>query len=85
MGPPLSSTNKLCLLTKYDINGTSKAPISKLFSELGKIWKRNLGLYSKNIVFNLFHELGKIEKSSWSSIQNSQNLLVNWEESGSTA
>ena len=64
MGPPLSSTNILCLLTKYEINGTLKIPISKLlFSDLGKIWKCNLGLYSKNLVFNLFHELEKIEKS----------------------
>ena len=60
----LSSTNILCLLTKYEINGTSKIPISKLFSDLGKIWKCNLGLYSKNLVFDLFYELGKIEKPS---------------------
>ena len=39
----------LCLLTKYEINGTSKIPISKLFSDLEKIWKWNLGLYSKNL------------------------------------
>ena len=60
MGPPLSSTNILCQLTKYEINGTSKILISKLFSELEKDWKRNLGLY----YLYLFHELGEIEKSS---------------------
>ena len=85
MGPPLSSTNTLCLLTKYEISGTSNISISELFSELAKIWKCKLGLYLKNLVFNLFHELGKIEKSSYSNIQKSQNLLVNWEESGSAA
>ena len=75
------------LFYKYTVPeiGTSKAPISKVFSELGKIWKCNVGLYSKNIAFNLFPELWKNEKSSWSNIQKSQNLLVNWEESGSTA
>ena len=60
MGPPLSSTNILCQLTKYEINGTSKILISKLFSELEKNWKRNLRLY----YLYLFHELGEIEKSS---------------------
>ena len=85
MGPPLSSTKILCLLTKYEINETSRIPIAKLYSELEKIWKCNLGLYSKNLVFNLFHELGKIEKSSKGNIQKSQNLFVNWEESGNTA
>ena len=34
--PSLSSTNILCLLTKYEINGTSKIPMSKVFSDLGK-------------------------------------------------
>ena len=29
-------------LTKYEIKGTSKIPISRLFSELGKIWKYSL-------------------------------------------
>ena len=42
MGLPLSTTNILCLLTKYEINGTSKIPISKLFSDFGKICKCNL-------------------------------------------
>ena len=42
MGFPLSSTNILCLkdysqnLTKYEMKGTSKIPISLLFSELEK-------------------------------------------------
>ena len=40
-----------------------KIPMSKLFSDLEKIWKCNLGLglYSKNLVFYVFHELGKIQ------------------------
>ena len=42
MGLPFSTANILCLLTKYEINGTSKIPISKLFSDLGKICKCNL-------------------------------------------
>ena len=33
--PPLFSANILCLLTKYEINGTSKIPMSKVFSDLG--------------------------------------------------
>ena len=43
LGLPLSFTNMLCLedyshnLTKYEIKGNSKIPISQLFSELGKI------------------------------------------------
>ena len=71
MGPPLSST--LCLLTKYEINGASKIPMSKLFSDLGKIWKCNLGLglYSKNLVFYFFHELGKIQLKQHSKIPKS--------------
>ena len=32
------------------------------FSELGKNWKKSLGLYSKNSVYHLFPELEKIEK-----------------------
>ena len=68
--PPFSPTNILYLkdfphnLTKYEIKGTSKIPISLLFSELGKIQKYNLGLYSKKPIFHLFHELGKIGRSS---------------------
>ena len=50
MGPPLSSTNVLCLLSKYEINGTLKIPISKLFSDLGKICKCNLG-YIKSVTY----------------------------------
>ena len=89
-GLPLSSTNILCLrdyphnLTKYKNKGTSKIPISPLFSELGKIWKWNLGLYSKNRIFHLFHELGKIEKSRQSNTQKPHYLFVNWEKLGST-
>ena len=70
LGPPLSFTNIMCLndyphnLTIYEINETSKIPISLLFSDLGRIWECNLGLYSKNRLFYLLHELGKIEKST---------------------
>ena len=70
LGPPLSSTNTPCLkgysrnLIKYEINGTSKIPVSQLFSELGKTWKCNIGLNSKNPIIHLFQRLGKIEKSS---------------------
>ena len=45
-------------LTKYEDKGT-KISIFKLFSELGKIWKYNLG-FSKiaiPISFHLFYEL----------------------------
>ena len=41
LGPPVSPTNILCLknyphnLTKYEMKGTSKTPISLLFSEFG--------------------------------------------------
>ena len=34
------------------------------FIELGEIWKRNLGLYSKDLIFHVFFELEEIEKSS---------------------
>ena len=51
--------------------------------ELGEIWKCNLGLYSRNLFFHVFPELGKIQKSSWSNIQKSKNLFVNWEKLGS--
>ena len=70
LGPPLSSTNTPCLkgysrnLIKYEINGTSKIPVSQLFSELGKTWKCNIGLNPKNPIIHLFQRLGKIEKSS---------------------
>ena len=54
--------------------------MSKLFSDMRKIWKCNLGFYSKNLVFYLFHELGKIQPKQHSKIPKSH-----WEESGSTA
>ena len=34
------------------------------FIELGEIWKCNLGLYSKDLIFHVFLELEEIEKSS---------------------
>ena len=51
LDPPLSFTNILCLkdyphnLTKYEIKGTSKIPISQFYSKLRKLWKSSLGLY----------------------------------------
>ena len=51
-------------LTKDEINGTWKIPASQLFSELTKIWKCNLGLYSKDPIFNFIHDFVKIEKFS---------------------
>ena len=30
-------------------------PTSRLLSELGKIWKCSIGLYSKNSIFHLYH------------------------------
>ena len=42
-------------LTKYEGKGT-KISIFKLFSELGKIWKCNLG-FSKIPISHLFYEL----------------------------
>ena len=63
---PPCSTNILCLkdypdnLTKYEIMGPSKIPISQL-SKLRKIWKCSLDLYSKNPVFHFLHELKKID------------------------
>ena len=44
-------------LTKYEGKGT-KISIFKLFSELGKYWKCNLGI-SKIPISHLFYEVGK--------------------------
>ena len=46
----LCSTNILCLLIKYEINETSKIPISILFSDLGKICKCNRG-YIQSVTY----------------------------------
>ena len=57
------NSNMLCLknyhhnLTKYEVNGTWKISISQLFCEMGKFWKCNIRLFSKNQFFHLFHEL----------------------------
>ena len=67
---PFCVTNILCLkkfpynATKHEMKGTSKIPISQLFSELGKFLKCSLGLNLENSIFYLFHELRKIGKSS---------------------
>ena len=47
-------------LTKYERKGT-KISIFKLFSELEKIWKFNLG-FSKIPISHVFYELGKTWK-----------------------
>ena len=68
MGFPLPSANILCLkdysqnLTKYEMKGTAKIPLSPLFSELEKICKCNIGLYSLKAIFHLFYELIKNPK-----------------------
>ena len=66
---------KLSSLTKYELNGTSKIPVSQLFSELGKIWKCNTGLYSKNSFFHLLHGLGKIWEVQLEQHSNIPNSL----------
>ena len=75
----------MAILTIGQNMKSSKIPISKLFSELEKISKYLLGLYSKNSIFHIFPELRKIENSFNSNIQKSQNLFVNWEKFGTTA
>ena len=83
VSPILFPENILCLkkcpgnLRKYEIKETSKIPISKLFREIGKYLKLQIGLYSKNSIFCFFLELRKIEKSNWSKIQKFQNIFVN--------
>ena len=49
-------------LKKYESKGTSKIPISQLFSDVGKTRNYFLSKYSKILIFNLYHELGKTEK-----------------------
>ena len=49
-------------------------PIFLLFSELRKIWKYIIGLYSRKTVFHLLYELGKIERSTQSNIQKLLNM-----------
>ena len=48
-------------LTKYESKGTSKIPIFRLYSELGKIWKCSLA-FSKTRISHPFYELGKTRK-----------------------
>ena len=64
--PPCSATSLLCLknyphnVKKYKIKGTLKISVTQLFSEIGKIWKNNLGLFnlhSKKPNFPSFYEL----------------------------
>ena len=52
----------------------------QLFSELGAIWKYNLGLLFKKTIFHFFPELRKTKKYSQSNTQKTQNLVVNWEK-----
>ena len=70
-------------MTKYEGKGT-RISILKLFNELGKIWKCNLG-FSKIPIFHLFYELGKT--LAYTQPQNSiskcklLNLWMSWENS----
>ena len=59
-------------LTKHEGKGT-KISIFKFLSELGKIWKNNLG-FSKIPISHLFYELGKTCKytKSQTNISKSQ-------------
>ena len=63
-------------LTKYEGKGTNIS-IFKLFSELGKIWKYNLG-FSKILTSHLFHELGKTCQDQHFKIP-ILNLWMSWE------
>ena len=56
-------------LSKYEGKGTSRIPILKLFSKLGKTWKCSLG-FSKIPNFYLFYELGK----TWKYTQPKTNI-----------
>ena len=70
-------------LTKYEGKGT-KISIFKLFSELGKIWKCNLG-FSKIPISHLFYELGKNWKYTqsqanvWKQNPDPMNQWMSWE------
>ena len=81
-GLPLSSTNILCLkgyphnLTKYEIYGTSKIQISQLFSELGKIWKCNLDLYSEKPSFLLVYDWKKLRSPPRLTFKNPKISLL---------
>ena len=52
----------------------------QLFSELGTIWKYNLGLLFKKTIFHFFPGLRKTKKYSQSNTQKIQNLVVNWKK-----
>ena len=58
-----------CLANKG--KGTSKIPMFKHFSELGKIWYCSLGL-SKPPIFHHFYELGK----TWKYIYNQPKTSI---------
>ena len=63
---------------KYDIKKLHKSQFTNSFSNWE--WKYNLSLHQKNSIFYLILELGKTEKFIKSSIQKSQNLLMNFED-----
>ena len=65
-------------LAKYEGKGT-KISIFKLFSELGKIWKCNLG-FSKIPISHLFYELGKTWKYTQlqTNISKSKCWIYGW-------
>ena len=59
--------------------GGKKSQFSNFFSELGKIWKCNLG-WSKNPISHLFYELGKTWKYTQpqTNISNSKCWICGW-------
>ena len=65
-------------LIKYEGKET-KISVFKLFSELGKIWKYNLG-FSKIIISHLFYELAKTSKytQSQTNISKFQCWIYGW-------
>ena len=67
----------------YEGKGTSKIPIFKLFSELGKIWKRSLG-FSNIPIFHLFLWIGENLEVCTAQDQHFKmhilNLWMNWEK-----
>ena len=60
--------------------------LSSFFSELGIIWKYNLGLCSKTeTIFHLFFlNLEKLGCPARATLKKFENLFVNWEKLGST-
>ena len=65
--------NDLHNLKNYKIQGTTKIQITKLFSEIEKIWKNNLGLFNlhlKNPIFHFFMNWHKLKTSAGVTFKN---------------